>query len=366
MNVRFLVAAFLGLSLLIGACSDPILTGPYAAGEMWLCKPGQASNRCLELDQTITYVFPDNRRVLSSHITAVNPAVDCFYLYPTVDLGEKPGNTEHLNDAPVLKALFNQAARFTELCNVYAPFYHQMTNGTYGLGDYRSTEFYDVAYNDVSEAFSQYLLESGNRPFVLMGHSQGAHMVLELLARRFENNPELRKRLVSALVIGPLGRLQRPEAAIMPDSYANIPLCTRVSQTGCIVTFDTVAAGNAEARVADARPCVNPTHLGGDPGVLETVIWPTSGSAFETPWVGYSGRYTAHCDADGYLAIDTLPDMEEPAPSLQSVQAAVGGESFHVIDFNWAIGDLLRIVAIQARQVRRVVLKLPPPGALPL
>jgi pimeloyl-ACP methyl ester carboxylesterase len=351
MNARLLVAALLGFSLLIGACTDPILPGPYAVDEMWLCKPGQASNPCLELDQTITYVYPDNRRVLYSHITAVDPDIDCFYLYPTVDSGEKPGNTEHLNDVPVLNALFNQAVRFTELCNVYVPFYHQMTVGTYNLGDYRSTEFYAVAYNDVSGAFSQYLRESGNRPFVLMGHSQGAHMVLELLAKRFENNPELRKRLVSALVIGPLGRLQRPEAAIVPDSYVNIPPCTQVSQTGCIVTFDTVAAGGVKDRVADVRPCVNPTLLGGEPGVLETVIWPTDGTAFETPWVGYPGRYTANCDVDGYLAIDILPDMGAPAPSLQSIQKAIGEESFHIVDFNWAIGDLLRIVAIQAENM---------------
>jgi pimeloyl-ACP methyl ester carboxylesterase len=359
MNAKILVAAVLGFSVLIGACTDPIVPGPYAADEMWLCKPGQASNPCLELDQTITYVYPDNRRVVYPHITAVDPGIDCFYLYPTVDLGEKPGNTKYRNNTLALKVLFNQAARFTELCNVYAPFYHQMTIGTYGLGDYRSTEFYDIAYNDVSEAFSQYLRESGNRPFVLMGHSQGAQMVLELLMRRFENNPELRRRLVSALIIGPLGRLQRPEAAIVPDSYVNIPLCTEVSQTGCIVTFDTVAAGGAEMRVADVRPCVNPTLLGGDPGVLETTIWPAGGSAiagtFETPWVGYLGKYTANCDVDGYLAIDTLPDMGATVLTPQFIQAAEDGEGLQITDFNWVIGDLLRIVAIQANNMSQIV-----------
>jgi hypothetical protein len=140
----------------------------------------------------------------------------------------------------------------------------------------------------------------------------------------------------------------------MPDSYTNIPLCTHVKQTGCIVTFDTVAGGDVEARAADKRACVNPTHLGGDPGVLETVIFPTDGSAFETPWVGYPGRFTANCDTDGYLEIDTLPDMGEPVPGLQLVLDAVGSNSFHVVDFNWTIGDLLRIVALQAKSMPQV------------
>lgn len=354
MRAKLMLAAFLGLSLLSAAWSDPMTSpSPYAKDDMWLCKPGQSPNRCLELNQSITYVYPDNRQVLYSHITAAAPTFDCFYLYPTVDADEKPGNTAQVSDVAASNALFNQAARFTELCNIYAPFYRQMTMGTYRLGAYRNTTFHDIAYRDVSEAFSQYLLESGNRPFVLMGHSQGAHMVLELLARRFENNPELRKRLISALVIGPLGKLRRPEAAIIPDSYANIPLCTHVRQTGCIVTFDTVAGGGAEARAADKRPCVNPTHLGGDPGVLETVIFPTAGSGFETPWVGYAGRFTANCDTDGYLAIDAPTDMTEPVPGLQLIQDVVGSNSFHVADFNWTIGDLLRVIAIQAKSMPR-------------
>ena len=82
--------------------------------------------------------------------------------------------------------LYNQTGRFTELCSVYAPFYHQRTLGTYDPGGYRSTEFYNIACNDVDEAFSQCIRESGEHPLVLSRHSQGSHMLLELLLQRLE------------------------------------------------------------------------------------------------------------------------------------------------------------------------------------
>jgi hypothetical protein len=321
-----------------------------------MCKPGATSNRCLELDQTITYVYSNTSQAVFEHTPAVDPDFDCFYVYPTVDLSEEPGNTEDLtDDEPALPALYNQAARFTELCNMYAPLYHQMTVGTYDLGDYRSTEFYDIAFNDVNEAFSQYLRESGGRPFVLMGHSQGSHMLLELLLQRFEDDPKLRQRLISAFIIGPLGRLIRPEGAILPDSFDNIPLCTHATQNGCIITYDTIAAGGLEERVADSRPCVNPTLLGGNPGVLENTIWKTDGAlpypGIETLWIGYPALHTASCEADGFLAIDTLDDERKTPATPQFLQAVIAGDTLHITDVNWAMGDLLRIVATQAENM---------------
>jgi len=356
MRLTILLSSTICFFLLLIGCSDGSDSrnpGPYAADELWMCKPGATSNRCLELDQTITIVYSDTSQAVFEHTTAVDPDFDCFYVYPTVDLSEEPGNTEDLtDDEPALGALYNQAARFTERCNMYAPLYHQMTIGTYDLGDYRSTEFYDIAFNDVNEAFSQYLRESRGRPFVLMGHSQGSHMLLELLLQRFENDPKLRQRLISALIIGPLGRLIRPEGVILPDNFDNIPLCTHATQTGCIITYDTIDAGGLEERVANSRPCVNPTLLGGNHGVLENTIWKTDGAlpfpGIETLWIGYPALHTASCEPDGFLAIDTLDDERKTPASPQFLQAVIAGDTLHITDVNWAIGDLLRIVSTQA------------------
>ena len=351
------------LLLVLSACSDGSdrtrQPNPYTADELWMCKPDAASNRCLELDQTTTYVYSDTSHAVFEHSPAVDPEFDCFYVYPTVDLNEVPGNTEDLTDDTLaLRPLYNQAARFTEVCNMYAPLYHQMTIGTYNVEEgYRTTEYYDIAFNDINDAFSQYLKESGNRPFVLMGHSQGTQMLLELLAQRFENDAKLRQRLISVLAIGPHGRLIRPQGAIVPDSFDNIPLCEQVTQTGCIITYDTLAAGGEDGRVADSRPCVNPTLLGGNPGVLENTIWPNVETlplpdTIETPWVGYPGLHTANCESDGYLAIDTMPNKATPPLTPQVAQLALGGGlQTHLLDYTWTLGDLLRIVATQAENM---------------
>jgi hypothetical protein len=347
--------------LSIGGCNDgsdgSSKRNPYAADELWMCKPGAASNRCLELDQTITNIYSDTSQAVFEHTPVVDPDFDCFYVYPTVDLREEPGNTEDLtDDEPALAALYNQAARFTVLCNMYAPLYHQMTNGTNSLDNYRDTEFYKIAFKDVEQAFNQYLHESGGRPFVLIGHSQGTNMLLELLLQRFETDPKLRGRLISALMIGDLGRLIRPEGRILPDSFENIPLCTHATQIGCIVNYNTIAAGGFEERVADSRACVNPTRLGGKTGVLENTIWAAGGSlptpdTVETPWMGYPGLHTANCEPDGFLAIDTINEERKPPVSPQVLQAVIGGDTLHITDVNWAIGDLLRIVATQAENM---------------
>jgi hypothetical protein len=362
-NVRR-VALALGVTFILGGCGGDIdasapMPGPYAGQDLWVCKPGAASNRCLELDQTTTHVYSDTSLAVFEHTPAPDPEFDCFYVYPTVDYGAEPGNTSDLSDdSLVLRPLYNQAARFTELCNMYAPLYRQMTIATYGLaGGYRNSEFFDIAYSDVSEAFSQYLLESGNRPFVLIGHSQGSHMLLELLRQRFENNAALRERLISALLIGPVGELKVPAGEISGGSFDNIPLCTRATDTGCIIAYDSIAATDGEREaVDDPLPCVDPTRLGGNPGILENTIWGTANGmpfpeTIDTPWAAYPAMHKAKCAADGFLVIDTVAEDRKPPLTPQGVQAILGGSSLHVADVNYALGDLLRVVATQANSL---------------
>ena len=355
-------SSFLCFFVFLSACSDSSdrigELNPYAGDELWMCKPGAPSNRCLELDQTATYIYSDTSQAVFEHSPSVDPEFDCFYVYPTVDLREEPGNTEDLaNDEPMLEALNNQAARFTELCDIYAPLYHQMTIGTYDLDDYRDTEFFSIAFNDIDTAFTQYLHESGSRPFVLIGHSQGAQLLHELLLQRFESNTKLRQRLISALLIGPLELLIDLRGIVFDDGSDTIPFCTHATETGCVIAYDSIAAGGQGERTGPQRPCVNPTQLGGNPGVLENTIWATdNGMSFpntvETPWVGYPGLHTAECEADGWLAIDTIPEERKPPLSPQILQLVlpsnVYGSTLHDVDVNWAMGDLLRIVATQA------------------
>jgi hypothetical protein len=362
-SVARIVTGFVAL-LLLAACSHNHSSGPpgpYADEASWLCKPGASSNRCLELDQTLTNVYSTASSAVIEHTPAADPKFDCFYVYPTANDGEEPGNVEDpsVDDEAILRVLYLQAARFTELCGMYAPLYRQMTIPAYHLGgDYRDNEFFDRAYGDVDEAFQQYLLESDGRPFVLMGHSQGAHMVMELLRQRFENNPTMRKRLISSLIIGPFDELRVPAGETSGGTFENIPLCTDATDTSCIIAYDSIAAGGEDERelVAEPRPCVDPTRLGGSPGIVENMIMDiVSGFPFpekvETRALGFPLVYTARCERDGFLAIDVVNDEERAPPfTPQLVQKMLGG-SLHDTDFNFMMGDLLRIVATQAENL---------------
>ncbi|MFT4822307.1 MAG: hypothetical protein ACJASY_000932 [Halioglobus sp.] len=336
--------------------SAPAVPGPYAADELWICKPGLTPNLCLDLDQTTTYIYSDTSFEVMEHVKAIDPEYDCFYVYPTVDFTEGLGNTEDLvNNERVLRPLYNQAARFTQLCDLYAPLYRQMTFDTFTLGaDLFESEFYQTAFADVDEAFSQYLLESGDRPFVLIGHSQGSHMLIELMKRRFDNDPQLRERMISALLLGPVGFLQVPEGQLVGGSFENIPLCTLGTDTGCIVAFDSIVAGDVANRelVDQPRPCVNPTMLGGTPGILENVL--TSATEFPlpefvtTPWAFYPNLHTAACESDGFMGISTVENPQATPPATPQIVQLILGGTLHTADVNYAMGDLLRIVATQA------------------
>ena len=256
------------------------------------------------------------------------------------------------DDTLMLRPLYNQAARFTQLCDVYAPKYRQMTIGSYDVEDVVNSEYFQLGYSDVEKAFDQYLQENPDRNFVLMGHSQGSHVLLQLLENRIENNETLRNRMISALIVGPVGALEVPPAELSGGSFENIPLCNHATDTACIVAYDSIAAGREEIDPSTPRPCVNPTVLGGEPGITANAIYNNEeGIPFpegvETNWIGYPGLYSAVCEGDGYLGIDTAPGRFTPF-TPQLIQAFLGASTLHLTDYTFAMGDLLRIVETQA------------------
>lgn len=352
MIARALVVA--ALVLLSGACSDSSdrpPPGPYADESLWLCKPGISQDRCLELDQATTWIMGDESQVVYEHEVAEDPQFDCFYVYPTVDLREEPGNMEDLSDDTLmLRPLYNQAARFTSLCRVFAPRYRQMTIGSFGAPD--EQRYFDIAYSDVEAAFRQYLQDNPRRNFVLMGHSQGSFMLIELLRRWIDRDAALRRRLVSALVIGAYGALDNP------PRYYNLQLCERAGDNGCIVAYNTIARGGVAPGPEPSAPwpCTDPTALGGKPGILANTIYNRAeGIPFppgvETDWIAYPEFYVGACEPQGQFAIAVREGRNAPVPPLV-VELFLGG-TLHQADYNYAMGDLLRIVEAQGASMPR-------------
>ena len=97
----------------------------YNDASNWLCRPGRAGDACdINLDTTI--IRADGSTELESFAAATDPAVDCFYVYPTVS--NDPGNNSDLvADDEENRVIAAQFARFGSVCRTFAPLYRQVT-----------------------------------------------------------------------------------------------------------------------------------------------------------------------------------------------------------------------------------------------
>lgn len=349
----------------------------YAKQELWLCRPDIENDTCDTADLSTTEIQPDGTMVVLDEV-APNPdaEVDCFYVYPTVNYDSEPGNTEVLVPHPeeVIGIVSWQAAHYRGVCRLFAPLYHQTSISTYraflGVGVWETSEYFQRAYADIVDAFDYYLRKHNEgRDIVFIGHSQGSHMLRSLLADKFDDDELLRRQLLSALLMGPTGRVQVLEGDVVGGSFDNIPLCTSTDQTQCIIAFDANAAGvdtiyDGATNYAppNARPCVNPASIEGGSGMLSAYVFPRSswnlGPRFpegvDTEWVRYPNIYTSRCaDADEQhvLLVDLAPDYSGPVPmtpeDIQDIYVENGSflnRNLHGVESYLTSTDLVRIV----------------------
>jgi hypothetical protein len=365
-------------ALALAACVRPPPRAPeeghYKSPTAWLCMPGR-DDACTH-DLTATEIHADGTRTIERFAAASDPKVDCFYVYPTVDMGLIPGNHEGFEDLePMTRATLAQAARFRETCALYVPLYRQVTIGTYFQpADQRDLRL-AAAFADVEAAFSEYLARHDRgRPLVLLGHSQGAEMIVRLL-RRFFDDPHspsaaaLRKRLLVALAIG--GHVEAPRDRKTGGTFRTIPICTADDERGCVVAYrqyaadKTVAAGANAPRVAgDTTACVNPADIAGNARrTMSRSYFPLDGMArrrmrgvegITTPFVVLRGYYAGRCveGADGfrYLAISSPAEAGDARTSPVDLSGMPFEKQLglHLLDFQLPQGDLLDLVAKRA------------------
>ncbi len=124
------------------------------------------------------------------------------------------------------------------------------------------------------------------------------------------------------------------------------------------MVYNSVATGGNERGPEEGTiwPCTDPTRLGGRPGVLANVIYNREeGIPFpegvETDWIAYPEFYVGSCEPQGQFAIDVREGRRVPIPP-QVVQLFLGG-TLHQADYNYLMGDLLRIVEAQGDNMPR-------------
>lgn len=343
----------------------------YGRAVHWVCGPDSDDDACVSSDLDATEVLPDGSLRRVPHHAATEPGYDCFYLYPTVAYGMATGTDPDFDDRRrVLDPVLQQAARFSAQCRVLVPMYRQITLTTYmAVPDEDRDRFLERAYADVAAAFAHYLRHHGGvRPFVLLGHSQGAHLGRRLLERVIAPDPALRGRLVAALLVG--GDVLASDGAAATNT-GGVPLCTSADQIGCVVAYLTYAADqppppNHAPTVlggvpADAGPaCVHPSAPDGGRALLSASYFPVRAHqrAFDpwqgkpppvdTPFVLYRDLYEAECTRDGtrfpYLAVaptQAAEGWDGPRPSFDADIYAPGILGLHLLDYALPLGDLM-------------------------
>ena len=130
--------------------------------------------------------------------------VDLFLICHTVDINDEY-NMQLSDDYTMgkfLGALNMERGIYEDLTRMYAPYYRQISLKAYELPEVSRDKFLDIAYKDISEAFSYYLNhENKGRPIILAGFSQGAELCYKLLADFFRDE-ELQSQLVAVYGIG--------------------------------------------------------------------------------------------------------------------------------------------------------------------
>lgn len=341
---------------------------------LWLCHPDKPidQDQCLSADLDMTELLADGTMTLLEHTVAPDPAFNCFYVYPTVDIRLTPGQTEDFDDIDQeIDPLLNQAARFTSMCRMFAPLYHQVTIGTFGSD--QAEALLDAAYQDVLAAFTSYLEHhADDRPLVIIGHSQGTRMTTRLVQEVVEPDPGLRGRLLVALLIG--GSVSVPTGEVVGGSFASIPLCQDPGELGCAIAYRSYAVDfppDPGTQVPDIAgndvACTNPTALAGPAARARGAVFATFshqelvfpsfdfGPAVDTPFVLMRDFFALGCQSDGdghgFLAVSAAPepgDMRANPVDFSNPLFAPGFLGLHVLDFNLAMLDLMKIVALKA------------------
>ncbi len=236
------VVAFVlfGWTLLVVAMVPvPVGAAARAIGQssstVWLCQPGQVGDPCAYSPEATSVAVDGTTSRPASVAAPVAHKFDCFYVYPTSST--EPGNNADLRVQPVEREVaVVQASRFSQVCNVWAPMYRQATVVALKRGAAVEPSVIATAYDSLLAAWKDYLAHDNHgRPIVFIGHSQGAAMLIKLLQAQIDPSASLRKRMVSAIILG--GNVQVPTGRDEGGSFRSIPTCGSSSQTGCVIAY---------------------------------------------------------------------------------------------------------------------------------
>lgn len=280
---------------------------------------------------------------------AKDPAVDVFYLHPTSSIApawNAPWDDPTVRTASIRGGTLIQASAFNGCCAIYAPTYRQASGIAFTARSSSGERAIALAASDVVSAFAEFQRRRGGaRPFLIVGHSQGAALGARLLREHILQGPA-RQQLVAAYLIG---------APLTPDDVGGLPGCASRDATGCVVSYNARGPGHADNRfeIGSRAPrkehlCVNPVL--GAVGEQEASREQHGGAVFfdaERP--ALLPAFTAGACRDGRLVVPTSPELPWRGLPSAILLWAIGGKNFHPVEVQLYYADLRADAARRAR-----------------
>lgn len=327
----------------------------YTKDEAWAAMP--ATN---EIDRAFAAMLHDSKTdtmaeiaeefgemVGEPQITADTPiksnmfqSMDVFFLHPTTHMKPTQWNAAY-DDAsaqPMIRsiALKNMASAFSE--KLYAPRYRQATTGAFYDKSGQGQIAIARAYIDILAAYDNFMARRDkSQPFMLVGHSQGAKHLLNLLKDRVANSPD-RSHLIAAYIVGwPVSLEEDLEAIGMKP-------CETADDLGCVISWMSYAGGadvtdlktwydvslglSGKPRAGSTMLCTNPLNwtIDGEADAalnLGSVVLTTGDAPLPAPIPNLTG---AAC-RDGILFVSPTLGSDWQVMDL-------GGGNLHFYDIN--------------------------------
>lgn len=349
----------------------------YAKPETWLCRPGR-QDVCAEPLSVTTIAADGTRTRGAAMLVNASAPIDCFYVYPTVS--NDPNGNSDMNAGPEeLGVTFAQFSPLRTQCRLYAPLYRQVTIAAL-RSRFTSTPMatdWEMAYNDTLAAWRHYLAhDNQGRGVVLIGHSQGARILTDLVAKEIEGQP-VHQQIVSVIPIG--SNLLVPKGQDVGGSFKSTPLCRSASQTGCAISYVSFRANTppperslfGRASANNTVACNNPAALAGGVAAQPKVWfskradvsasqgkgsakWQALVASVDTPFFALPGLVSTQCVNDAnssYLAAKVNPDnrSDDIGGDVVAGGTLIDTWGLHLIDVSLGIGDIVDVVGQQAK-----------------
>ena len=278
---------------------------------------------------------------------------DVFYVYPTAWYKAYPLEPDFCAvDHPMMlngsrNAFDRQATAFETVGNIYAPYYRQ-ADAAYTLTlptDERWAVIDSIPAKDVIAAFDHYIKNyNKGKPFILVGHSQGAQVLLILLSKYMPHHPDVYARMVCAYVIG------YPVTTGYMNANPFLKFAEGADDTGVIVSYNTqspsVAPGANIVMANDIGLVINPINWKRDqtPATAEESL----GSYMPVDDQGRFGFTPHFADAHINSAKGVIECSSVDENAMYQISGAMGPGVYHSFDISFYYYNLRENAQLRA------------------